>query len=60
MHSSSVLDIIGAPDWVKKVTAKFCKYYRRLYRNLGNRYVAVVEKEIDNNINYLESINIWG
>ena len=52
--------IMTAPDYVRKGSTKNNRESVRFYKTLKNGYVVVVEKEFDNSIDDLETINIWG
>lgn len=51
--------IMVAPDFVKKGSTKNNRESVRYYKNLSNGYVVVIEKELDNSVDDLETINMW-
>lgn len=52
--------IMTAPDYVRKGSTKNNRDSVRFYKTLENGYVVVVEKEFDNSVDDMETINIWG
>ena len=51
--------IMTAPDYVRPGSIKNARESVRFYKTLENGYVVVVEKELDNSTEDLETINIW-
>lgn len=49
-----------APDYVRKGSTKNNRESIRFYKTLSNGYVVVIEKELDNSVDDMELINIWG
>lgn len=51
--------IMAAPSYVRKGSTKNNRESVRYYKTISNGYVVVIEKELDNSVDDLETINMW-
>lgn len=51
--------IMAAPSYVRKGSTKNNRDSVRYYKTISNGYVVVIEKELDNSVDDLETINMW-